>query len=432
MSIMTTRSSVRVVRQPMMPATPSNLQAISGLRRLSEQPEDFQSINTVDAEDLGHGRDQGRRTPPPGGPPGNGPPDDDPDDDNNNPLDNAPNVDDNIDSDELIKKVFKCPAQPPAADTGSRAKVREPEVYDGTDQAKLRTFFLQCMLNFRDCPSAFKTGATKIQYAISYLSGPALQYFEPAILGKIYLEPTWLSNWDDFRAELEMNFGPFNNAAQAEIELEKIVMKDHHRAVCYFIDFTRASTRTQWNDATLAHAAYKGLPKHIKDSLLNFPRFKSLAELRNFTLEIDSRYWERKEYENLTNPTRGSNTSSNQSNPSNQSNQSSNSSNNNNNQKSRKGTNNTNNNNNNGNQKSSNNAKTPDLLSKLGKDGKLLPEECQRCINQGLCLLCGSKGHMVKECPKSKSTNSSNPKARAAKTSSDTKAEDSTATESKK
>ena len=58
--------------------------------------------------------------------------------------------------------------------------------------------------------------------------GPTLQYFEPAILGEIYPEPTWLSNWDDFRAELEMNFGPFNNAAQAEIELEKIVMKDHH------------------------------------------------------------------------------------------------------------------------------------------------------------------------------------------------------------
>src|SRR3979490_1248332 len=210
-----------------------------------------------------------------------------------------------------------------------------------------------------------------------------------------------------------MNFGPFNNAAQAEIELEKIVMKDHHRAARYFINFARASTCTQWNDTALAHVAYKGLPKRIKDSLLNFPHFKSLTELRNFALGINSRYWERKEYENFTNPTRGSNTSSNRSNPSNQSNQSTN-------------------NNNNGNQKSSNNAKTPDLSSKLGKDGKLLPEERQQRIDQGLCLLCGSKDHMVKECPKSKSTNSSNPKAHAGKTSSDTKAEDSMATESKK
>src|SRR3979490_2185002 len=119
--------------------------------------------------------------------------------------------------------------------------------------------------------------------------------------------------------------------------------------------------------------------------------------------------------------------SSNWSNPPNQSNQqSSNSSNN---QWSHKGT---TNNNNNGNQKSSNTAKMPDLSSKLRKDGKLLPEEHQQCINQGLCLLCGSKGHMVKECSKSKTMNSSNTKACAAKMSSDTKDKDSMATESKK
>src|SRR3979490_1698780 len=95
MSIMTTHSSAHTVRQSTVPATLSNLQAISGLRRLSEQPEDVQSLNTVDAKDLSHSRDQGHRTPPPGGPPGNGPPDDDPDDNNNNPPDDAPNVDDN-------------------------------------------------------------------------------------------------------------------------------------------------------------------------------------------------------------------------------------------------------------------------------------------------------------------------------------------------
>ena len=70
----------------------------------------------------------------------------------------------------------------------------------------------------------------KIQYAISYLSSPALQYFEPAILGEVTPEPVWLTDWDSFRDELKMNFGPFNNAAQAKIELEKIVMKEHHQA----------------------------------------------------------------------------------------------------------------------------------------------------------------------------------------------------------
>ena len=68
-----------------------------------------------------------------------------------------------------------------------------------------------------------------------------------------------------------MNFGPFNNAAQAEIELEKIIMKEHHQATRYFIEFARASTRTQWNDTALRHIAYRGLAKRIKDDLLHFP-----------------------------------------------------------------------------------------------------------------------------------------------------------------
>jgi hypothetical protein len=107
------------------------------------------------------------------------------------------------------------------------------------------------MLNFRDCPSTFKTGSAKVQYAISYLTGTALQYCEPAILGEIQPEPLRLGNWHLFKAKLEFNFGPFNNAAQAEIELEKIVMKEHHKAARYFIDFTTASTRTGWNDTAL-------------------------------------------------------------------------------------------------------------------------------------------------------------------------------------
>ena len=48
------------------------------------------------------------------------------------------------------------------------------------------------------------------------------------------------------------------------------------------------------------------------------------------------------------------------------------------------------------NQKSS-----PDLNGKLGKDSKLTPQECQRCMDNSLCLFCGKTGHIAKEYPKS-------------------------------
>jgi hypothetical protein len=265
----------------------------------------------------------------------------------------------------------------------ARAKVREPEVFDGDDQTKLRTFFLQCTLNFRDRPKAFSSGTAKVQYAISYLSGPALQYFEPAILGELIPEPQWMKKWDSFCAELEMNFGPFDNAAQAELELERIVMKEHHRAAHYFIEFSRASTRTHWNDAALKHFAYKGLAKRIKDDLLHFPRFQSLAELRRYSLEIDSRYWERKEYDNLASSSKQLNTLG-KMNSSNQVDQGDPP--------------------NTGTLNSSTPEQPNNLANNLGMDGKLLPEERQRRMDKGLCLHCGDRGHMAKECPAANKT----------------------------
>ena len=55
----------------------------------------------------------------------------------------------------------------------------------------------------------------------------------------------------------------------------------------------------------------------------------------------------------------------------------------------------------------------PDLSSKLGKDGKLTPQERQHRLDKNLCLFCGASGHMAKDCPKSTSAAA---KARAALT----------------
>jgi hypothetical protein len=50
---------------------------------------------------------------------------------------------------------------------------------------------------------------------------------------------------------------------------------------------------------------------------------------------------------------------------------------------------------------------------KLGKDGKLTPNERQRRFDNNLCMFCGGVGHKAPKCPK-KSSNASKAKARAA------------------
>src|SRR5882724_11986786 len=51
--------------------------------------------------------------------------------------------------------------------------------------------------------------------------------------------------------------------------------------------------------------------------------------------------------------------------------------------------------------------------SKLGKDGKLTPQERQHRLDNKLCLFCGTSRHVAKDCPKSTSASS---KARVSKT----------------
>jgi Retrotransposon gag protein len=284
-TVVTQQQSAHISRNPTIP--PALLQEISDQQHFSEVRDDDEAPDNGETlKDSQPSRKGKERADPPSSEPSNiprdtndprnfdgDPGDDDPDslDDGNDDPDHIPSPTPTTHAPDVLTQLLNVINQP--TNTESKAKVRKPEVYYGTDQAKLHTFFLQCYIIFHDHPSTFQTGSAKIQYAISYLSGSALQYFEPAILGKVTPEPVWLRDWDAFKDELQMNFSPYDNAAQAEIELEKIVMKEHHKVARYFIAFSRASTRTQWNDAALQHFAYKGLAKRIKDDLMHFPRY---------------------------------------------------------------------------------------------------------------------------------------------------------------
>ena len=119
--------------------------------------------------------------------------------------------------------------------SGNGSKVREPDVFDGSDTRKLRAFLVQCQLNFNSKPRAFRTDASKVNYAISYLKGTALDWFEPGLMSDD--PPDWISNYSEFTSELKRNFGPHNHEGDAENELEALRMKDNQRMVKYLVDF---------------------------------------------------------------------------------------------------------------------------------------------------------------------------------------------------
>ena len=232
-------------------------------------------------------------------------------------------------------------------------------------------FILQCSLHFQDCANAFSSGRAKVTYALSFLTGPALGWFEPALFGPAL--PAWAGDWDLFHMELEANFGPFDPVGEAKAEIEMLVMTEGSHSMNYFVEFNRLASRIQWDDHTLFRQAYKGLARRIKNEMVHYDRPVMLLDLHKLVQAIDYCYWEWKaEITREANPTSKGDPKIAR------------------------------------NPKAAPKGKAPenpksglDLTGKLGKDGKLTPQERQRRMDNSLCLFCGKTGHIAKECPKS-------------------------------
>ena len=275
-----------------------------------------------------------------------------------------------------------CPPATPNAPTmpvTSPTKLWEPNTFDGLDANKLRVFILQCSLHFQDHANAFSSGRTRVTYALSFLTGPALGWFKPVLFNPSL--PAWVNNWDLFHTELESNFGPFDLVGEAEAKIKTLVMAKGSHSIMYFVEFNHLVSHIQWDNHGLLQQAYKGLACCIKNKMVHHHCHHdqpiTLWDLCKLMQAINYRYWEWKveitHEANLTSRVDPKGDLKVGRNP----------------EAAPKG-------------KAPENLKPGlDMTRKLGKDGKLTPHECQCCMDNSLCLFCGKTGHIAKECPKS-------------------------------
>ena len=87
----------------------------------------------------------------------------------------------------------------------------------------------------------FQTENAKVNYAMSFLKGMALDYFEP-FLDTPDDEPAWLEDYELFIEELLINFGPYDALTDAEVELDALIMKDSHKATSTSSGCLRSAT----------------------------------------------------------------------------------------------------------------------------------------------------------------------------------------------
>ena len=120
----------------------------------------------------------------------------------------------------------------------------------------------------------------------------ALNHFEPYLMDNQNQEPAWLNDYDKFVEELMINFGLYNQVTDAELELEKMVMKDNHKATKFFVNFCQISALLDYNNKALHWKAYLTLPKRIKDELIHFDKSQNLDNLWDLLQKIDQHRWE--------------------------------------------------------------------------------------------------------------------------------------------
>ncbi|KAG6326988.1 hypothetical protein ID866_12101, partial [Astraeus odoratus] len=219
----------------------------------------------------------------PDGPGGNDPDPGDPNDPDGNSGDDNNTSDPSIEDNPILTlTLLSCATRHRPEDSGAACtKVHEPNTFNSMDPKKLHEFLIQCELNFHNRLQAFHSDMWKVGFALSFLKGIALAWFEPNLLDAIPgAEPAWANDYSEFVIELTTNFGPHDPVGNAEHQLDNLSMKDSSQINKYIVEFNHLTTQVHgYREGALCHIFYNGLPDHIKDKIAH---------------GINTHYWEHK------------------------------------------------------------------------------------------------------------------------------------------
>ncbi|KAG6327568.1 hypothetical protein ID866_11521 [Astraeus odoratus] len=127
----------------------------------------------------------------------------------NNDITSEPSIEDNpiLALTNAITHLSNTTRRRPEDSGAACTKVHEPDTFDGMDSKKLY--------------------AQKVSFALSFLKGIALAWFEPNLLDAIPgADPAWADDYSEFVIELTTNFGPHDPVGNAEHQLDNLLMKD--------------------------------------------------------------------------------------------------------------------------------------------------------------------------------------------------------------
>jgi len=186
--------------------------------------------------------------------------------------------------------------QTPRPNTNSReTKACIPDTFSGTEPDKLNNFLFQCHLYFHTNPAQFDTDIAKINFAITYLTGVAQDWFEVDLNQEDQgILQDWLSNWNLFVDKLHQYFGLSDPVGEAANMLDNLYMKPGDKISTYNVDFMCYASQLGWGNSVLCHCYYQGLTNWIQDPISTWKQEKpiSFQDMYTLAMTIDHCYWE--------------------------------------------------------------------------------------------------------------------------------------------
>jgi len=173
--------------------------------------------------------------------------------------------------------------------------IKEPDLFNGGSLDELHAFIFQCQIYFHACEEDFREDTDRIFFAISYLRGIALDYFELYINEPDPLQDfDFLKNWSTFVQKLSNIFGSYSPEDDDEDAIVAIPFPHDGKPTNYFIQFAKYQNRIRWDDCSLRKIVKDAILPRICDKLrFTHEELLSFKGFKRVVLKINNDYWKR-------------------------------------------------------------------------------------------------------------------------------------------
>jgi hypothetical protein len=172
----------------------------------------------------------------------------------------------------------------------SKLNLKSPETFDGKDWSKLKGWMSELENYFTAKPNTYREDSSKITFASTYLTGPALTHYTNCRCAEPNA-PTF-SSWIAFCREMALMFGHHNPQSYAQQKLEDIKMGSSESFSSFITRFHDVLLDCEYNDSAMCSSLKRALSYQLVERLSHMPEAETYSQMVYQCITVNSRYWD--------------------------------------------------------------------------------------------------------------------------------------------